>query len=766
MKGRKSHKDHDDDPRYTTKKVVSRKAIRRAERKSAKQKHHRNLIEWKQNRTRHLSASAAENERTALRKRSRDEAEATATSTGSNSKEKTYDELEMEYLEQMLTKNKRGINKGDDLFTALRSEFLNDGFDDDFLDFLSSINNLEKGSKRATSKQLSKTGREGLSEDPPYCGSDDASEGEDDQEETDTYDYYNDDASVEDYGEAESGEEEQQSLTVGKTLEGKETGKSKDSVTRNNRRKQLYQSVESYRKTQLGLVNRISEGNFALVVKELIKIYQDVLSAVGDKETAEDNYKLVDQLIGDLCTSIKKMAIENENSVISLVAIHTTLICALSNTIGINVGYVYCHMLMETMEGSLATLHVNDDSQKLTEAKLYVRNCMLSFAVMSHFEMLDIEVIYYCIRRLSEKEITDHIAQILLLVLRNTGHKMKTHNQASFNTVLDHFGKLLENYKKKHGDISQSRLRFFEQEIQSFKLSKERAPFETYEFLGNYLKGEFRHQSGNSNPQIEKQTLMQFSKKFVSSDKSTHSILRELNTAALFHLRTSEEDDTGITEQLLRKAKAMKLYSNVEKSTFIAIAECISPDHAVERIMDLGFRITQYTKVIYTLVKMMICEKVYNEFYAELAKKLARLPSKTGKAFKRATVCSVISFIDHVHERRPLKAANLGRFVGELVISDVLEFRMLRFLKAEFIDTTSSEAFLSSFFGYLVTAAGPEDEERLIVGLMDMKKEELFDALTSSWEDFLEEYCKERLNKRGGSTVLLEEFGQIMRKMA
>ncbi|KAK1442020.1 hypothetical protein BgAZ_400500 [Babesia gibsoni] len=702
MKGCKSHKDHDDDPRYTTKMVVSRKAIRRAERKSAKQKHHRNLIEWKQNRTRHLSASAAENERTALRKRSRDEAEATATSTGSNSKEKTYDELEMEYLEQMLTKNKRGINKGDDLFTALRSEFLNDGFDDDFLDFLSSINNLEKGSKRATSKQLSKTGREGLSEDPPYCGSDDASEGEDDQEETDTYDYYNDDASVEDYGEAESGEEEQ----------------------------------------------------------------QDVLSAVGDKETAEDNYKLVDQLIGDLCTSIKKMAIENENSVISLVAIHTTLICALSNTIGINVGYVYCHMLMETMEGSLATLHVNDDSQKLTEAKLYVRNCMLSFAVMSHFEMLDIEVIYYCIRRLSEKEITDHIAQILLLVLRHTGHKMKTHNQASFNAVLDHFGKLLENYKNKHGDISQSRLRFFEQEIQSFKLSKERAPFETYEFLGNYLKGEFRHQSGNSNPQIEKQTLMQFSKKFVSSDKSTHSILREWNTAALFHLRTSEEDDTGITEQLLRKAKAMKLYSNVEKSTFIAIAECISPDHAVERIMDLGFRITQYTKVIYTLVKMMICEKVYNEFYAELAKKLARLPSKTGKAFKRATVCSVISFIDHVHERRPLKAANLGRFVGELVISDVLEFRMLRFLKAEFIDTTSSEAFLSSFFGYLVTAAGPEDEERLIVGLMDMKKEELFDALTSSWEDFLEEYCKERLNKRGGSTVLLEEFGQIMRKMA
>lgn len=232
-------------------------------------------------------------------------------------------------------------------------------------------------------------------------------------------------------------------------------------------------SEVEFNKRQMGLLNRISEGNFITVVKELIGMYTKVLSMEAGEVLADARLHVADNLIKDLCGCTVKMVIENEGTIVSLVAIHTALICALCNTIGINVGYMYCDMLIKTMEKCLPILFKNEGDH-LSEAKLVVRNCVMSFAVMSHFDMLDIETIFFLVKNISRDGLTDHIAQILMVLLRytgelrsrgsrlyNTGHKMKSQNPSAFNSTIEHFNHLLDQYKKTYGDITQSKPTIF-----------------------------------------------------------------------------------------------------------------------------------------------------------------------------------------------------------------------------------------------------------------------------------------------------------------
>ncbi|GIX66046.1 sgd1p, putative [Babesia caballi] len=310
---------------------------------------------------------------------------------------------------------------------------------------------------------------------------------------------------------------------------------------------------------------------------------------------------------------------------------------------------------------------------------------------------------------------------------------MKSENPTSFHKIIEHLNKLIEQYKANHGDISQSRLRFFEQEVESFKLSKEKKPLETFDFLKNIIKGEFRYRGGAKNPQISHQTLLKFTKVFGATGISSHAILQKLDTASLMAVKAAAEKDPNSTEALMQKAAALRLYSNCQKSTFVAIMGAISPKHAVERVMDLGIKSSQYTEVVYTIVHSMISEKLYNEYYTEVAKRLARLPSAAGKRFTRANVCTLIAIIEHLHEKKPRRCSHVGRFFAAMVTGKVLELRLLRFMKKEHVDTVPVETFLRSLFGFLVTHTPVDHEEHVIAQIMSLSNEV---SDVSGWHTF------------------------------
>ncbi|EDO06943.2 uncharacterized protein BBOV_IV005820 [Babesia bovis T2Bo] len=751
----KRKNDQDDDERFKTKRVKSRKQMRKAERKKEKQRHHQNMLRWKERNRKSAKAkkdSDAPSEDIEPKKGSRGARYEEIEPPIDEPEELTDEQREIEYLEKRLLKNKKGASKGD-VFQTLRKEFINDGFDDDLLDFLSEINHMAEKSK-LKSKRKSTTAAasndNGAEEGISDTEEDDADEEVDSvygDEEEESGSYTSDDEDV---------VPEPVKKRVRFNLSNNQGDDDKPVVKQAEPRELDLNSLANMKKKQMGLINRISEGNFIVVVREVINIYNKVMTS------GKDQTRTLDALIENICECTVKSIIENENSVISLVAIHTALICALCNTVGINVGYVYCHKLLNTLGGSLPILFRNKDTKQLLDTKLKARNTVMSFSVISELEMLDCEIIFHIIKIMTAKEITEHIAQVLMLLLRYTGHKMRSEHAESFQKVMDHFHKMLEDYKSSHGDITQTRLRFFQQEIDAFKISKERKPVETFDFLKNIIKGEFRYQGGGRNPQIDYKTLLQFSQAYTGNTGS-YAILKKLDCDAISMLNSGIEgdDDPNSTDALLQKATALRLYSNCQKSTFIAIMGALNPQHAVERIMQIGIKSAQYTEVVYTIVHCLMSENAYNPYYSEVGKLLSRMPSTTGKRFTRANVCTMISAIEHLHEKRPQKCTHAGLYFGVMVISRVLEIRLLRFLKKEHMESASIESFLSGLFLALVTETPQDTEEHVIEDLLKLQSEEIFEALSEAWSEYLDSHCAKKVSKLKCSRVILEACRRI-----
>lgn len=120
-----------------------RKQIRKEQRKNAKQIKHQNKLNWLRRRKGVTIASDdTGNEATNKSYHTNDNFSIKKPKLSDN------DDLEIEYLERQLLKGKK--QKGVSLFDTLRNEFLNDGFDNDFLDFLSNIEHLKAEEKVLT----------------------------------------------------------------------------------------------------------------------------------------------------------------------------------------------------------------------------------------------------------------------------------------------------------------------------------------------------------------------------------------------------------------------------------------------------------------------------------------------------------------------------------------------------------------------------------------------------------------------------------------
>ncbi|ORM39709.1 Suppressor of glycerol defect protein 1 [Babesia sp. Xinjiang] len=771
------------DLRFQTQRRKSRKAIRKAQRKSEKQKHHQNIIQYKERLKGKQKPNKLQEQQVEPEKPSKRRLSKTHDMPQSRIlEEKTEEQREIEYLERQLLKNRKGAAKTADVFQTLRKEFVNDGFDDEFLDFLSNISHMAEKGKRISKKSgNSKTYPGNLMEQSDEDDDDDIDEeeiegdDEDGEEEDEEEEVVEEEVEEEEDDDDEEEEEEEEDYdhdddeevdsedampTVKRVrfnLDGEEkpkgTTRMKEKVKDAKPLKIDKNTIEAMKRRQMGLINRISEGNFTLVVKEVIDIYTKMHSS-GSEQQSKTHVLAVEELIRDLSECTVKLIIQNENTVISLVAIHTALICALCNTVGMNLGYVYCHKLLKTIDKALPILFENRDGKELSEAKQMARNSIMSFAVISHLDMLDSDIVFHLFKIMSTQEITEHIAQILMVLLRYTGHKIKTENPTSFHNIIEHLNKMLDQYKESHGDITQSRLRFFQQEIESFKLSKEKKPLETFDFLKTIIKRDFRYRGGATNPQISHQTLLKFTKTYDAGKTNSHEILQKLDVATQIAIKSVKDDDPNSTDALLQKAAALRLYSNCQKSTFVAIMGAISPQHAVERIMDLGVKPTQQNEVLYTIVHSLMSEKFYNEYYTEVVKNLARLPSTTGKRFTRASVCTLIAIIEHLHEKKPRKCDHLGKFFGDFVTSKILELRLLRFIKKEQADNESVEAFIRSLFAYLVEKTPVENEEHVIEQLMQLTNEDIFEVLCEAWSEYLEQHCEKALPIKGRKVMM------------
>lgn len=325
----------------------------------------------------------------------------------------------------------------------------------------------------------------------------------------------------------------------------------------------------------------------------------------GENVIPESVLNSMDSLIEGLSDCIIKMVIEDVNTVISLVTIQTALICSLASNISINVGYIYCSKIKGSFDASLATLFENIDGEELSNSKLVARNCLISFSALFYFKIIGVDIIFDLIKSITEKDLTEHTAQLLIIILKYSGNGIKSADDASFSAIMEYLNALMESCKKIHGDLSNSRLRFVDQEIQSFKLSKTGKPLDNFEFLKNVIR-EFSVQDHRI--EIGLDDFSRFDREYRKGKTRPHVILADIKSdTALVSAKSSQSSNSMAA--LIQKAGKLGLYSNSQKSTFIAITGSFSPVHAVERIMELGLKSSKvclYTQLFSSIQKLCL----------------------------------------------------------------------------------------------------------------------------------------------------------------
>lgn len=260
-----------EDSRFNIKLGKTRKQRRKLERKNAGKLRHEKKMDWLKRRKSGKSERNDGVEATSRELRYDPEQEGEHSDDsyqeriGQVKHQKSVEDMELEYLEHQLMKNRKGKGRNGkvDLLQELKSEFLNDGFDDDFLDFLSNITRmgdhevvLDRDS--ITELRQDKHEQESVEEDD-----------DDDDDKNDDTPEEDDDPENDSDSESEKNE--------------KRTVRFAPEVVKPSRQKKLEKpkkeapSFETSKRLQIGLVNRLSEGNFTLITKDLIGVYNDLI---------------------------------------------------------------------------------------------------------------------------------------------------------------------------------------------------------------------------------------------------------------------------------------------------------------------------------------------------------------------------------------------------------------------------------------------------------------------------------------------------------
>ncbi|XP_954351.1 rna-binding protein, putative [Theileria annulata] len=565
---------NDDESRFKVKLGKSRKKLRKIQRKEAKRLKHQKKLEWIQRRKNannitnnsNKNGSKAVNNDIKAQNNGLKSIYKSESTKGLKSEKRvnfekeremrpTPDDIEIEYLERQLLKNKANTqDKNDagkkrgrrvDVLQELKSEFLRDGFDEDFLDFLSNIttiadeeNILDNDKLYPENNTLVKLRDDSLDE-----LEDEDDEG--DEMEEDELDELEEEDEVE---ESDDKDEEEQEEELESEQEQEEEVFDPSNVI----------------KKQIGMVNRLSEGNYTVILNQLCEMYSKIISKGSENQ-------IINECFDNLCDVVITMIINEVNVVISLVATQSALICSLTNYFNSTIIKRFVCKLFKKLESNLELMLKSESKKKLTvdENKLVVRNIIIAICSIYYYEVIDIDVIFHLIKLLTRRHLNEDVLQLLLILLKYSGQSINKNSE-----ILGYLNDLVEKYKKEHEDFS-NRVKFIEEELKSNKKSKN--VLEQFDHLKNMIK---------SKVNMDRVTIN------LESIMNYNNIPDDVNGVLEFETKIVEKKNSK-KDELIKKATKIGLNKDIQKTIFISIMDAISPENALDNILKIKLKTQQ-----------------------------------------------------------------------------------------------------------------------------------------------------------------------------
>ncbi|BAM38880.1 uncharacterized protein TOT_010000347 [Theileria orientalis strain Shintoku] len=622
--------DHtDDEARYKVKLGKSRKKLRKLQRKDSKRIKHEKKLEWlKKKKLKHNSGlkndssskkiSTVSSDHSVKPKsiyKSHTDGEREQKSVKFEKEKNTPEDLELEYLEKQLLKNRKaGKGKRLDPLQELKSEFVRDGFDEDFLDFLSNITKI--GDKEKV-----------LDNDDLY-------------EEDDTFVKHR-------HGGSSS------------QVQNEDSDNDEDLTDEDEK--------------QIGLVNKLSEGNYNLIINQLYELYSNLISKGNKKGASKEFSDILNTMFGELCDLVIKMMINEVNVVISLIATQSALICSLANYFNTTILNIFLNKMFAIFKTHVEILCKASDKSKsvIDKDKLISRNIVISLCSLFYFEVIDIDIMFHVIKLLTKDESNENTLQLLLILLKYSGYSISKNSD-----ILKYLNGIIEKYKKSH-DVVTNRMKYIEEELNTNK--KAANIFDQFEYLKNLIRGK-----------------MNINRNVINLDG-----MLNYNKEDITIVNVTKRKDTR-KDELIKKAVQIGLNKDIQKTIFICIMNSISPENALNNILHIKLKSTQ---VLFTrLLNLNICKK-----------------------YKRHINNNIILYFKNFESVTQTQTVLLSKLFYQLIINKIARLRLLNFINLSHYSSKTFKSFITNLFGNIVSHGGEDVdeamEEYLIQELLSIKSE-------------------------------------------
>lgn len=244
------------------------------------------------------------------------------------------------------------------------------------------------------------------------------------------------------------------------------------------------------------------------------------------------------------------------------------------------------------------------------------------------------------------------------------------------------------------------------------------------------------------------------------------------------------EDDEGVEEveqeseeavveapqpSLLIKDMTQKNLTNFRKTIYLILKGSMSADEAVHKIIKLGTKPDEQSRVVEMIVQACSQERTYSKFYGSTGEKLCGQSKSWSLTFKDV----FRQGYETIHRLEPNELRNVSKFWGHMLSSDGLGWEALECIKLTETETSSAgRIFIKFIFQELVEELGiPHLKERLdeeyiqpsLVGIFPSDDPQLLQfsinfftaiglgILTDEMRDNLDALKRQRLENRGRS---------------
>ncbi len=451
-------------------------------------------------------------------------------------------------------------------------------------------------------------------------------------------------------------------------------------------------------------MNRISDNSKDSIIRELKALFES-------NSTTVTSHILKDNL-AVLCG--------NKIQVLSFVPLYAAIVASLHFVVGLEVGAFLIEYFVVELISMVNKERENpsDEPSKVACNYLLLVLYLYNYRIIHH--VLVVDILNYLVSNASASSLTALDIELISLIIDHAGINIRSDDPLSLKASIVSLTKLsssLTSGESKSSLVENGRVKFLLEMITDLKNNKTRksqnANAETVKTYRKWLgsvKTTLSSKPGNLALRVALQDLLDAEKRgrwwkagatWAGADNNDTNN-NENSATSLFKKSSDSSSATSAEEKkLLKLADKLRMTTPTRKNVFLLLMSSNDVNDAYEKLARLDLKGKQDRDIVKVLCECCAQEKVYNEFYAELACMLCK-DNRQFKTTFQFTFWDIFKTIDDEGEKER-RAINVGRLLARLVAAFHLPLSVIKPIDMSDIGDML-QVLLAAFFVALFTA--------------------------------------------------------------